>query len=289
MATAAQPTVKGRLKVGWGCYRIDANGVHYHLDAVGKSVPQEPYCPKGRWRRLPDDFLDALVVARRFMGAPNAEYPWLKFGYLSDGKIYATDNQVLVEVDVGDHTLPATLFRSGDIKVLSSQGTSPARMLVAKTLNAFSWDDGSWVQMHRFGSGLVPAKDGSGFRPHYPRTYTVRDQIKSLLTYQWREPTHSIADDQRSDLLAIIQKHKRNPVVGISSKQIRVQEAGDASMVTEIDFGFPTKTESYWPGSALKKALAVADKIDFSGKPACFTFPKGRGLIVASSNRVLNV
>lgn len=281
MATAAPFIMRAVLKNGQGERILTGKGdIHYRLYPIGNSVPQAPERPKGRWRRLPDNFLDALVTARPFVGKAQADYPWIMFAFLFDGKIYATDNQVLVEIDVGDHTLPATLFRTEEIRALSSWRTNPDKMLVGEDYNAFSWDDGSWVRLPRRRAGGLVA---------YPRTYPLIDRIRELLEHHWREPTHSIADEKRAKLLFAIRNYGRNSVVEISRQKIRVQEAGDGSRLGEACFGIAGSRKMTWPGKAVLRAVAVADKVDFSTKPACFTFPKGRGLIVVSSDEIVDV
>ena len=105
--------------------------------------------PLGEWSAVPSGFLDALLKASKFTGKHNGINPWTKYVYLVAGKLYATDNRCIVEIDLGDQSFGDGYFISNDLKLLRARGGDPCELQLNETYISFAWSDGTWCKVHR--------------------------------------------------------------------------------------------------------------------------------------------
>ena len=85
-------------------------------------LPMVSARPTGTWLAVPTGFLTALLQAARFTGPHNATYPWIKYVYLLEGKLYASDNHCIVEFDLGERSFANAHFIREEVKVLRARG-----------------------------------------------------------------------------------------------------------------------------------------------------------------------
>lgn len=105
--------------------------------------------PSGEWTAVPSGFLDALKIAKKFTGKHNGLYPWTRHVYLLAGKLYASDNRCIVEIDLGDQSFGDGYFTSYDLEALHARGGDPCLAQLNSACISFAWPDGSWCKVNR--------------------------------------------------------------------------------------------------------------------------------------------
>jgi hypothetical protein len=121
--------------------KIDTNGF--------PELPEIGCRPSGRWVPVPPGFRAALQIASKFTGAHNAIYPWLKHVYLIAGKLYASDNRCIIEIDLGDSSFGDAHLISHDVKLVRARGGDPCEAQLDQTCISLAWPDGSWCKVDR--------------------------------------------------------------------------------------------------------------------------------------------
>lgn len=191
---------------------------------------------------LAPGFLEALQCVAEFTGAGSRWFPWTRYVYLADGKLYASDNHCLVEIDLHDSSLgPARLSRQ-DIAIIRKMGGSPQRALVAEHEIAFAWDRQRWASFDI---------DLTGFE--------FVSRCRALLNEFWHEG-------------APVSAELRAAADGLG---------GTKSADELVDLSPPgDRGQQVWYRGAIAKVLRVAQTFAPESTPAPFGFPGGRGLIV---------
>lgn len=91
----------------------------------------EPPAPDTKWQTLPERFFDGITFASHFTGSAkgySSDREYVERVHCSDGKAFATDNQSLVEYDIG--ATPAFALESKRVAMLKSFGDAPTRISV---------------------------------------------------------------------------------------------------------------------------------------------------------------
>lgn len=110
---------------------------------------ETPGRPQGDWRPAPAGVRNAVLNAARFTGSHNTIYPFLNFIYVLDGKLYASDNRCIVEVDLGASNLGFGALTPADVRVLKARSDAPSEILLSTDCTAFMWLDHGWCRVDR--------------------------------------------------------------------------------------------------------------------------------------------
>jgi hypothetical protein len=93
---------------------------------------------------LPPDFLDRLKAARAFTGAFAEAAPWQRHVILHGGKLYASNNKQIVEIDCGIEG-SAILTKKMATLITAMQGT-PATIEIGEWVH-FGWENGRYLKV----------------------------------------------------------------------------------------------------------------------------------------------
>jgi hypothetical protein len=207
----------------------------------------KPICEQS----VPTGFVDALVQARKFTGRANKVFPWVQDIYLSEGKLYASDNRCIIEIDLGDPSFGPARFSAGDVSVLRAMGSNPQRAKFDDSGAAFTWNGGQWCIFRGEQKG-----------------YELVDTARMLLGQLW-QMGRKVSTDTRSAIL----------------KAARVREASDVGCFKASTTGFAN--DQHWHRGAIAKVMTAAEDFSPGSITSSFTFPNGRGLLVKPSTHTI--
>lgn len=247
---------------------------HFRVAGIPARSVQRPV---GEWRSVPSGFLDALRMARHFvLGTSERGHPFTFFVHLHRNRVYATNNVSAVEIEPGDNDLPNAVFSVEDIRTLIAFKSPPAEALLTADHNAFGWPDGAWCRLsarrNAYEHGI---KDGPA-------------RIRDMLEGYWREPGFVISDEWRKALLEDSGLNDAPDVFRVAREQASALWPS-ASVDTFV--ASDTSRESFWAAkpfyAVVKHATAIDLDADPDERPASFSLPNGKGLIVESSKRIV--
>ncbi len=235
------------------------------------------------WKSVPDGFLPALVTAKRFL-APNASYRIEgHVAFLHHGKLYATNNQVVLEFDLGPNELAAAAFAPKDIATLAAFGP-PSEMRADADTTEFRWADKStFLIVHADGSDPSRyARRRSNKSSDVPSPVEVAGTLESM----WAEPSFDVTDEWRQTVLATFGQQS----IGILhfKKTHATAEVHDKDGLTAtigVDLGV-TVPEASLSCRDFLDVLKFADAIGFSDvvpRRMYFRFAGGRGIIAGQN------
>lgn len=95
---------------------------------------------------VPSGLIEALKSAARFTGRHEKKLADGKFVHIADGKVYASNNQHIIEFDVGDLKCSLRLSRR-DVSMLSAMGGDPQSLSIVDGKAEFIWPNGCWVRI----------------------------------------------------------------------------------------------------------------------------------------------
>ena len=198
---------------------------------------------------VPPGFIDALLRASKFTGRSNKTFPWVQYIFLVDGKLYASDNRCIVEIDLGDPAFGPARFSPGDVSVMKAIGENPHMAKLTGGKAAFTWEDGRWclLNIRMAGTEMV-------------------DRSRGLLHKFW---------------------HKGRKVLPKTASAIRkIAKTKKATEVARFKAAsIDQSKDQFWHCGAIAKVMEVAENYDPNATPTPFTFPNGKGLIVKPSQR----
>ncbi|MDV7271230.1 hypothetical protein RYZ20_09985 [Thioclava sp. A2] len=93
---------------------------------------------------LPPDFLDQLRTARRFTGPYAQAAPWQRQVILHGGKLYASDNSRIIEIECG--VAGTAIFTARIRSLLESFGDAPVTIEIGDDVR-FGWGDGRYLKV----------------------------------------------------------------------------------------------------------------------------------------------
>lgn len=231
------------------------------------------------WKAVPDGFLPALAMAKRFL-SPNASYRIEgHVAFLHHGKLYATNNQVVLEFDLGPNDLSAAAFTPKDIATLAAFGP-PSEMRADADSTKFRWADRSTFL-------IVHADETDPSRYARRRSSKSSDvpspvEVAAMLGTMWAEPTLGVTDDWRETVLAMFGQQS----IGVLSLKkthatAEVHDKDGLAATIGVDLGVAVPEVSVSCRDFLR-VLEFADAIGFTdGTPrrVTFRFAGGRGII----------
>jgi hypothetical protein len=209
--------------------------------------------PEGDWHDLPVGFLEALKIAEPFVGRDRSKLHMM--GVLLNGEhAYATDNTVLVEVELGGGA-PHTMVPLWLVRLIKKRNDSPVRILVLPLSVAVEWEDGTWISAAS--TGELPA--------------SVVEMFDG-----WKPPQWQISRDWKAAFRDVSRLSKDVIIIGPN----RLKGGGGQAKI-EADAVTPVSGGTVWDRAVLAPVIKIADCIDFSTWPelACFSFPNGRGFV----------
>lgn len=161
------------------------------LETFDSELLQADAPPTDDWHALPDRFLNGIDFASRFTGsAPKKSRKKKKPSkaevakpihcvHCHDGKVYATDNKLVIEYDVGEYDLSFALS-VGQVRLIKAFGAAPSLVDVGEALH-FRWDNGQSLSLCHSPNRSVDL--GQLFDPH-----------------DWND-LHRISDDWRAQVI----------------------------------------------------------------------------------------
>ncbi len=203
-------------------------------------------------RQVPVGFVTALKRVSKFAGRSNMIFPWVQYVYLVDGRLYASDNRCVVEIDLGDPSFGPARFSAGDVSVLSTMGSDPQQARFSDGEVAFAWEGGQWCVFRSDLKGLQ-----------------LVEKSRVLLDQFWQKG-RELSSDTRKAMLDVVRK----------------RESTDTPRFKASATGLPD--DYFWHYGAISKVLAVAERFDAASIPNSFTFTNGRGLIVQPSHHSIS-
>ncbi|PSL19820.1 hypothetical protein [Shimia abyssi] len=93
---------------------------------------------------LPPDFLDQLKAAKRFTGPFAQAAPWQRHVILHDGKLYASNNRKIVEIEC--EIDGSAIFSTRTLNLLKSFQDEPTEIEVGDEIK-FGWKDGRYLTL----------------------------------------------------------------------------------------------------------------------------------------------
>ena len=114
---------------------------------VTPGAPAQEVVPPSDGSLVPEDFVEAVKTAAKFIGKYSKKLPHGQFVHIVDGKAYASNNRHIVEVDVGQTLFASLRLSRNDIAVLTRIGGNPARASISGGHAEFTWADGQWVRI----------------------------------------------------------------------------------------------------------------------------------------------
>lgn len=231
------------------------------------------------WKAVPDGFLPALVAAKRFLSS-NASYRVeAHVAFLHHGKLYATNNQVVLEFDLGPNDLAAAAFTPKDIATLVAFGP-PSEMRADADSTKFRWADGSTFL-------IVHADETDPSRYARRRSSKSSDvpspvEVAAMLGTMWAEPTLDVTDEWRKTVLATFGQQSIS-VLNLKKTHAtaEVYDKDGLAATIGVDLGIAVPEVSVSCAHFLD-VLKFADALGFSdGTPrrVSFRFAGGRGII----------
>ncbi|WP_433989029.1 hypothetical protein SuNHUV7_31020 (plasmid) [Pseudoseohaeicola sp. NH-UV-7] len=97
-----------------------------------------------RGQPLGCSLVSALITARTFVGRHTKMYPGLQFVHLADGKIYASNNRCLIEINLHDESLGSAMFSSVDLATIRAMGDEPTHAKIDAEQTALHWPKQRW-------------------------------------------------------------------------------------------------------------------------------------------------
>lgn len=216
---------------------------------INPGLEPYPVAMPGGELPVPTGFIEALLRASKFSGRSNKTFPWVQYVYLSEGKLYASDNRCIVEIDLGDPAFGPARFSLGDVSVMKAIGHNPHMAKFTSEGAAFTWEDGRWCSFNiqMVGTEMV-------------------DRSRALLQEFWHE-RRKVLPKMASAIKKIAKTKKAGEVARFKAAQIDQSE------------------DQFWHCGAIAKVMEVATNYNPSATPTPFTFPNGKGLIVKPSGR----
>lgn len=235
------------------------------------------------WKAVPDSFLPALVAAKRFIGQTASYRIEGHVAFLHDGKVYATNNQVVLEFDLGPNDLPPTAFTPKDIATLAAFGP-PSGMQADADATVLRWADGSTFLLRH-----ADHSDPSRYARYRASKYSDVPspvEVAGMLETMWAEPTFDVTDDWRAKVLATF---GRQSISILHFKKTRAgaelfdKDGKSAEIAVDLGVTMPEVSVSC---RDFLGVLAFSDALGFSdGTPrrVSFRFDGGRGVIAGQS------
>ena len=91
---------------------------------------------------LPPDFFDCIKMARTFTGSFAQAAPWQRHVILHDGKLYASNNRQIVEIECAIDG--SAIFTSRTLELVKTIQDTPTNMKIGENVT-FGWEDGRYL------------------------------------------------------------------------------------------------------------------------------------------------
>lgn len=211
--------------------------------------------PTGNWHALPDGFLNGIDFASRFTGSsPKASRKKKKpseadfarpihYVHFHEGKVYATDNKLVIEYDAGECDLSFALS-VGQVRLIKAFGVAPSQADVGEAVH-FKWDNGQRLSLSHSPNRSVDL--GQLFGPH-----------------DWND-LHCISDDWQAQVIGHFSfKPVRNNDGLMQLYPDRITGGVfDNRPDTELSIETHTAREVVFEQATLLKAVKIATEIKF--------------------------
>ncbi len=235
------------------------------------------------WKAVPVDFLPALAAAKKFTGQTASYRLEGQVAFLHSGKVYATNNQVVIEFDIGPNDLEAAAFTPKDIATLIAFGP-PSEMRVSIDTTEFRWADRStFLMVHADQSD--PARYGMRQSSKYTDIPSP-DEVAATVENLWTEPTLKVTDDWRQIALSTFSRAGIEVLHFKGSRAIAEVHDKDGIAVTigvDLDVEVPQASVSC---RGFLEVLKFADAFGFSDgslRRMSFRFAGGRGIVAGQA------
>lgn len=252
------------------------------IDAIAAPVGL-PAGEHDDWKPVPDGFLPALVAAKRFLGQTPPYRVEGHVAFLHHGNLYATNNQVVIEFDLGPNDLAVAAFTPKDIATIAALGP-PSEMRATPDETEFRWaDQSTFLIVHAdFSDPARYARRRASQSSDVPSPTEVAGMLETM----WAEPTLTVTDELRETLLAtfgrpgveVLEFKKTHATAEISDRDGLAATIG-------VDLGVAVPEVSVSCTDVLT-VLRFADAIGFTdGSPrrVSFSFAGGRGIIAGQA------
>ena len=239
------------------------------------------------WKAVPDGLLPALVAAKRFLGQTPPYRVEGHVAFLHHGKIYATNNQVVVEFDLGPKDLAVAAFAPKDIATLATLGP-PSEMRATPDETQFLWADGSTF--------LIGHADNSDPARYARRRASQSSDVPSptevagMLETMWANPTLIVTDELRQTLLATFGRsgvevlHFKNTQ---ATAEVSDRDGIAATIGVDLGVAVPEVSVSCTDVLAVLKFAEAIGFTDGSPRRVSFSFAGGRGIIAGQAGNDL--
>jgi hypothetical protein len=172
----------GHLKVTAGRFRAEIRGTPPDQVPIYEA-------PKGKVVKISETLLDNLKALRPFL-SDNATQAWAANVAIRDGKLFATNNVVLVQAIENslkglEFTIPYEI-----VDVVLSQRAGVKSLVLDERSIAFTWDDTSWVKSQLKDGGI----------PAFEKVIESVPNAKWVMTDDWRESFLHLADFSQGEI-----------------------------------------------------------------------------------------
>lgn len=241
------------------------------VDAPVCGEAEAPSFVDGEWHDLPEGWLDTAITASKFLSrvSVKANNPLgitdhEAFLHLRRNKIYATNNENLIEFNIGPCGIQKTSLLASDISLLKSFGDAPVAACITQNRVCF-----------RFESGELCEIQNTAFDKKYPnvlKEYWDFDNDRST-SMPWKAQfLDQFGYLRDEDLIEV------NP-------QGFVGREGAKDFNVHLSAATNCPVQRVFTVKSLYAAMSVANEIDFSQEHACYKHPTGRGILTSRSTR----
>ncbi|WP_424833058.1 hypothetical protein [Ruegeria sp.] len=225
----------------------------------------------GEWHDLPEGWLDTANTASKFLSKvrvkannPLGNTNHETFLHIRRNKMFATNNENLIEFNIGRCSIQNTSLLASEVRLLKSFGNAPIAACIADDRIRF-----------RFPSGESCEFQNTGFEKKYLavfKNYWDFNSEKST-SMPWKQAFLDRFEYLRDDDLIEV-----NPEGFIGSE-------GDNLFTVHLPAETCCPEKRVFTATSLYAAMSIADEVDFSQEHACYKNPTVRGIIVSRSIR----
>lgn len=147
-------------------------------------APAQEFVPPSSGDPLPDGLVAALKSAAKFVGTFHKKMAEGQYVHIMGGKVYASNNRHIVEVDIGPISFESMRLTKSDVTLLARIGGEPATVSVADGLAEFTWPDGQWVRLEVGAASAEFVENCKQRFDHYwdePEGYSPNPKMLNLL------------------------------------------------------------------------------------------------------------
>jgi hypothetical protein len=235
------------------------------------------------WEAVPDRFLPALDAAKRFIGQTAKYRVEGQVAFLHRGKVYATNNQVVLEFDLGPNSLADAALTTKDIATPIALGP-PSEMRATPDVTEFRWADGStFLLVHADQTDPVRYAQR---KPSKSMDVPSPSEVAATVETPWVEPSFDVTDEWRQTIPAVLGR----PGIEVihfkktyATAEVRDDYSRAATIGVDLGSGVPEISVSC---RDLVDVLKFADALGFSdGSPrrVSFRFAGGRGVVAGQA------